>query len=88
MKTFEIIRSKGKNQNTSKEVINQYKTPNSLKVGREITLVSNNRGLGNRIKILVATPFPFIFTRKNKGGLLQPQQMVMLVLRLNLRLKG
>jgi hypothetical protein len=39
MKTFEIIRSKGKNQHTSKVVINQDNTPNSLKVGREIASV-------------------------------------------------
>jgi len=68
MKTFEIIRSKGKNQHPSKEVINQDKTPNSLKVGKEIVLVSSSRLLGNRIKLLVGGPFLYLSQEKVKGG--------------------
>jgi hypothetical protein len=52
MKTFETIRSK--------EIINLHQRNhqsrpnlNFLKVGKEITLGSSSRGLGNRIEILV-----------------------------------
>jgi hypothetical protein len=76
MKTFEIIRSKGIINTHKKTIIHQDKTPNSLKVGKDITLGSSGRGLGNRIEILVGDPFPFACKRKSKGGLLWPQQMV------------
>jgi hypothetical protein len=55
----------------SKIVINQDKTLNSLKVGKEIELGSSSKGSGNRFEILVEGGFPFTYKRKNKGGLIQ-----------------
>jgi hypothetical protein len=56
------------NQHPSKIIINQDKTSNSLNVGKEITLGSISRGLGNGFKILVGGAFPSACKRKSKGG--------------------
>jgi hypothetical protein len=59
----------------SKEIINIHKKnhqsrpkPNSLKVGKEITLGSSSEGLRNRFEILVGGIFPFVCKRKSKWG--------------------
>jgi hypothetical protein len=74
MKTSKIIRSKETINHYQRQSSIKIKPPNSLEVGKEITLGSSSRGLGYRIEILLGGPFPFTCKRKSKGGLLQPQQ--------------